>query len=292
MEEKAMASILEKIRDQLAVRWIVLTRPNPLGWSECLATSLSRSPAQYAQRRLLCRHVADLNHPYFDIQGMRVQYFPPYTVKDRDYLLRGISQVITESFIFPNFFHGPVQIKSGDIVFDLGGNIGTTALLFSKMVGAKGRVFVFEPVMYQTLRDNLRENKIENVEVIAAAIGDRDDQIEIDVSDFCLDSSIAKREYTANYYHKAISVPLLRLDSFVAQQGLKRVNFVKMDIEGAEELALRGFKQGLCELRPQWSISSYHIDFKNEPQHPKLIKHLKQYGYNIAEKRTGHIYAW
>ena len=103
MIEKAMASILEKIRDQLAVRWIVLTRPNPLGWSECLATSLSRSPAQYAQRRLLRRHVADPNHPYFDIQGMRVQYFPPYTVKDRDYLLRGISQVIAESFIFSAF---------------------------------------------------------------------------------------------------------------------------------------------------------------------------------------------
>jgi FkbM family methyltransferase len=77
------------------------------------------------------------------------------------------------------------------------GNIGTTALLFSKMVGAKGRVFVFEPVMYQTLRDNLRENKIENVEVIAAAVGDRDDQIEIHVSDFCLDSSIARSESIA-----------------------------------------------------------------------------------------------
>jgi len=71
------------------------------------------------------------------------------------------------------------------------GNIGTTALLFSKMVGAKGRVFAFEPVMYQTLRDNLRENKIENVEVIAAV------QIEIDVSDFCLDSSIARSESIA-----------------------------------------------------------------------------------------------
>ena len=74
------------------------------------------------------------------------------------------------------------------------GNIGTTALLFSKMVGAKGRVFVFEPVMYQTLRDNLRENKIENVEVIAAAVGDRDDQIEIHVSDFCLSALTRRRK--------------------------------------------------------------------------------------------------
>ena len=128
--------------------------------------------------------------------------------------------------------------------------------------------------------------------MIPAAVGDQDTQIEIEVGDFVLDSSITKRSHTTDYFTKKISVPLMKLDTFIAQSGIKGVNFVKMDIEGAEELALRGFGQGIEKFKPKWSISSYHIDNVNEPQHPKLVKILKGHGYNLSERGRSHIFAW
>jgi hypothetical protein len=65
-----------------------------------------------------------------------------------------------------------------------------------------------------------------------------------------------------------------------------------MDIEGAEELALKGAKNIIKKFRPKWSISSYHIDFNNEPQHNKLVKLLKDYGYKIEEEKGHRIWAW
>ncbi len=287
-----MASFFQKVRNQLQTRAQVLGGDNPLGFSERLASSLSRHPGLSAQTSLNKYHVTDGTSSHFLIQGKKIYYHPPYPVKDPEYLMRGIRQVISESFVFPVFFQGPVQIEKGDIVFDLGANIGTTALLFSDLVGDSGKVFAFEPVTHELIRQNLRENKVKNVEVIAAAIGDENKQIEIEVSDFCLDSSIAKREYSKDYYHTKITVPLMTLDSFISQNGLKKVHFVKMDIEGAEELALNGFSEGLRKIKPKWSISSYHTDFQNELQHPKLVRLLQGYNYNIIEKRRSHIFAW
>jgi FkbM family methyltransferase len=141
--------------------------------------------------------------------------------------------------------------------------------------------------MHETVRQNLKENKITNVEVIPAAVGDQDSQIEIEAGDFVLDSSIIQRQHTKDYFTNKLSVPLLRLDTFMRQSGLRNVHFIKMDIEGAEELALRGFDQGLRQLKPKWSISSYHIDSANEPQHPKLTKLLRK--LRLFAQGTGKI---
>lgn len=255
-----------------------------------MQVSMARSPAVIAQKLMMSRHNPNSNA--FEFDGKRIHYMPPYPIKNQDYLMRGISQVIVETFVLPGFYRGSVQINKGDIVFDLGANIGTTALIFSEAVGPKGKVFAFEPVVHQTIRDNLRENKITNVEVVPAAVGDQDSEIEIEVGDFVLDSSITKRSHTQDYFTKKLKVPLMKLDTFIAQANIPQVHFVKMDIEGAEELALRGFTQGIRSMKPKWSISSYHIDFMNEPQHPKLVRILKDQGYSVSERGKSHIFAW
>ena len=229
---------------------------------------------------------------FFAISGYRIYFQPDYEVRDRGYFMKGIVSVLIETFLLPNYFNSRAYIKEGDVVLDLGGNIGTTALLFSKIIGENGRLFAFEPVTHRVLGLNAERNNIRNIEVIPKGVSDKPGKAEIEISDYCLDSSMAKRDYTKNYYSHKKTIDLTSLDVFAEEKKLKRVDFIKMDIEGVEELAIRGAGRIIDKYRPKWSISSYHIDWNNEPQHNKLVRLLKNMGYKVEEVEESHIYAW
>ena len=236
--------------------------------------------------------VSENKESYFDIAGYKIFFRPDYKVCDTQYFMKGVTSVLIETFLLPEYFNSNCQIKEGDIVLDLGSCIGTTVLLFSKIVGKGGKVFAFEPVTYNSVRLNMEKNNISNVEIISKAVSDRIGKAEIEMSDYCLDSSMANREYTKGYYRHKKAIDITSLDAFAQEAMLSKVDFIKMDIEGMEELAIRGAANMIAKYRPKWSISSYHTDFNNEPQHDKLVKLLRDCGYRIEESRKHHIYAW
>ena len=75
-------------------------------------------------------------------------------------------------------------IKKGDIVLDLGANIGYYTLIFAKLVGEVGHVFAFEPdpSNFELLSKNVKENKHENVTLIQKAVSDKNEKIKLYVS--------------------------------------------------------------------------------------------------------------
>ncbi|MFX0043507.1 MAG: FkbM family methyltransferase, partial [Candidatus Hodarchaeota archaeon] len=91
---------------------------------------------------------------------------------------------------------------------------------------------------------------------------------------------------------KKKTIELTTLDSLVDELELEKIDFIKIDIEGAEELAIRGAENIIRQYRPKWSISSYHIDFNNEPQHNKLVNLMLDYGYKVKQIDKKHIFAW
>lgn len=229
---------------------------------------------------------------YFSINKFRIFFQPDYVIRDEKYFVEGITQVLRETFLLPTFFTRQVKIHKGDVVLDLGANIGTTALVFSELVGPGGKVYAFEPVTYNIINKNIAENTVNNIEVVPEGVSDKKGKAKIEISDFCLDSSICKREYTKDYYKDTKDIQLTSLDDYARERNLGRIDFIKMDIEGAEELAIRGAKEIIKKFHPKWSISSYHIDFDNEPQHKKLVTLLHEYGYRTKEIKDSHIYAW
>jgi hypothetical protein len=113
--------------------------------------------------------------------------------------------------------------------------------------------------------------------------------VELDLSDKLIDCSIAR---APSGHNVKLKISLTTVDEFVEQEKLPRVDFIKMDIEGAEEPALRGAMRTINRFRPKWSIASYHLDFAGEPQHPKLVRLLKESGYRVEEVEQQRIYAW
>ncbi|MFX1375588.1 MAG: FkbM family methyltransferase [Promethearchaeota archaeon] len=246
-----------------------------------------------SQKIILKRLISAKHHPsYFLIGGYKIYFEPEYDVEDQDELLKGITHVISEGLFFPYFFSPEVYLKKGDVVLDVGAFIGLSSMIFSKKIGEEGKVYAIEPVMHDVIKKNIEVNKINNIIIIPKALGNESGVIEIEISDYGGDASISKRDYTKGHYTRKKVVELSTLDHLVNELGLKKIDFIKIDIEGAEELAIRGANDLIEQFKPKWSISSYHIDFNNEPQHNKIVNLMLNYGYKIKEIDKKHIFAW
>jgi FkbM family methyltransferase len=155
------------------------------------------------------------------------------------------------------------QIKPGDFVLDIGGNVGQYAILFASLVDSAGRVITFEPDSNhrEVLRRNLELNNFkERVTVEDLALSDQNGThifFSRDNDQMC---SLVRSGLGTNADLPDVNERLVktcRLDDYLATHNLDFPNWVKMDTEGAEVNILRGARNLLqstttvvCELHP------------------------------------------
>lgn len=227
--------------------------------------------------------------PYIDLGRFRLYYLPQDRNVDDDEALRGAMFVIKEAFVSgPGFFTEGMTLPPEATILDLGANLGTSAILFSELLGPDGMIYSFEPVFHELLEENIVENGIPNVEVIPKAVGAAVGDAPFSVTDFGLDSRRSLYSAEPNYG----VLPMTTIDAFAEERGLGRVDFIKLDIEGGEEEALRGGRDTIARFRPRMTIASYHTDPSGEPQHPKLVSLLHDWSYRTREVANERIYAW
>jgi FkbM family methyltransferase len=145
-----------------------------------------------------------------------------------------------------------IRAEAGDYVIDGGGCWGDTALYFANEVGPEGKVFSFEfagdnlPVLQRNLA--LNPDVAGRIAVVEQALWD---------------SSGVRLAYSARGPATTVGggpegVAAVSLDDFVRQADLERVDFVKLDVEGAEAAALRGGEETLRRFRPKLAVAVYH----------------------------------
>lgn len=146
----------------------------------------------------------------------------------------------------------------GDVVLDLGAFLGDTAVMFSRLVGEAGRVFAFEAMsdLFPALKENLDRFHCGNVTPCFNAAWNRTETIYMESCDS-----------SSHVGGSGKPVPGIRLDDFVAGQGLERVDMIKMDIEGAEQEALEGGAETIRRHHPKLALCVYH---KPEDMHRLL----------------------
>jgi FkbM family methyltransferase len=146
-------------------------------------------------------------------------------------------------------------VKTGDIVLDLGANIGYFTILFAKLVGINGKVIAFEPELknFKILKKNISENKFNNVILENKAVSDKNGMSVLFTG---TKSSGANRIYEPKKAQEwrekekqqefeKKEIETVSIDTFLIQKKIKYVNFIKMDIEGGEFFALKGMKDVL-----------------------------------------------
>jgi FkbM family methyltransferase len=151
--------------------------------------------------------------------------------------------------------------RPGMIAFDVGAHSGYYTLLLSRRVGPRGRVFAFEPnsTNVASLRHHLLINDIRNVEVIQAAVSDKAGH-----AHFHDDGYISRLADIGR------TVRTVRLDDFPSP------DFVKMDIEGAEGIAMHG----ACQLLSS-KVTTWFIELHAEPGRSACTNALLRAGYKL-----------
>jgi FkbM family methyltransferase len=124
------------------------------------------------------------------------------------------------------------------VVFDLGANVGVYALHAAKRAAAV-HAFEANPGLARFLHLNQSRNGLRNLRVNMVAVGETAGESLFRVDPVNLGQSHVLG--SAEPSHGAVRVPIVRLDDYAAAEGIDRVDFVKLDIEGYELPALRGF---------------------------------------------------
>ncbi len=126
-------------------------------------------------------------------------------------------------------------LRPGDVVVDVGSNVGTHALAAARQVGERGAVFAIEPHprVFTYLQGNVRRNQFTNIRTFNLAIGDHDGEVAF--SDRWEDDENA----VLPGGHAPLHVPLRRLDT-LALAAPHPIALLKVDVEGYELPVLRG----------------------------------------------------
>jgi len=181
-------------------------------------------------------------------------------------------------------------IKKGIVFFDVGANIGYYTLQASPRTGFEGKVFSFEPVSatYGKLVENISLNSLKNVFPQKLIVYEKECELEILPGD-CGNTGSAKLA-PANSASRsdAEKVRAVTLDSFVKENGVDRIDVVKIDVEGSEFSVLRGMKNILSEMNPKLLIElTEHTLKARGTSCEEVIAFLRGFGYEPYSVRSG-----
>lgn len=158
-----------------------------------------------------------------------------------------------EDYESHNFQFLRTQVSPGDEVLDIGAHIGLFAVAAASLIKPEGKVYAFEPA--EETIPLLTKTIILNqagafINIVQAAVGEKNGTATFYVSDIRGDNSNSMVSYKADRKLFAREVKLYSIDEFVETHQLKKLKFIKLDVEGAELDALKGAKETLIKFRP------------------------------------------
>ena len=201
-----------------------------------------------------------------------ISYVNPLRHFEFDYLdyqikFDGTSSNVAYSFFIKQYYlerkNITIKPEKGDYVFDLGACCGDTAISFAAAVGEGGKVFSFDflPAHQKIFNFNLAQNPrlINQVFFCPFGVGDVDDFNKAQNKSEPEDKQKIMPGASLVYGNvDTTNIPLITLDTFVRNNKITKVDYIKMDIEGYELNALRGSKSVLEKYKPKLGISAYH----------------------------------
>lgn len=164
--------------------------------------------------------------------------------------------------------------KKGNIILDIGANIGAHTLRFGKIVGTIGRVYAFEPTDYafKKLVTNVSLNPELKIECYQLALSDTN-ECNREINFRSSWSTFGKRK---DYSCK---VDFQKLDDWIKEKNIYHIDIIKLDVDGNEYRVLKGAEQFLGKNKPNIFMEVWGPNFENDQKNPFIL--LQQLGYQF-----------
>jgi FkbM family methyltransferase len=174
-------------------------------------------------------------------------------------------------------------ITPGMRILEVGANIGYYAMIESRLAGESGHLYAFEPSPFNIdlLRRNLELNNFRNYDIYPNAVGGKRGRAKFYVDSRSNLSGFIKREGAE--YAGVVDVEMVTLDDFLKD---KKVDFIRMDVEGYEREILKGaenaFRSGIL---PKYFFIEVHSELlhKKSSSAEEIIRFMKGFGYEAVK---------
>ena len=177
------------------------------------------------------------------------------------------------------------SVRNKDII-DAGGYVGDTALLFSSYTDKSIHVFEASPSNMDIIRETIRLNQLENIVPVSKALGEKSGTATFSLGERNSCNSLVERP--GYNYPNHIEVPVITLDDYVRENNLE-VGLIKVDIEGGEQLLLKGAVETIRTQHTILLISIYHSANDFFEIKPMIEKMCDKYTFRIIKPANSAI---
>lgn len=175
-------------------------------------------------------------------------------------------------------------VRPGDVVYDIGANVGFFSIISARLTGETGRVIAFEPVPANAdlVRRNAELNDLGNITVVEKAVSDHSGSGELVLAEYSGGAALSTTTPPPDAAG-SIEVELVTVDAAVAAGELPAPDVVKIDVEGVELEVLRGMSETLRRDRP---IVICEIDDGTregyDRKHDSCVEYVRSIGYDVT----------
>ena len=252
-----------------------------IGWTRAASDSFLGRKLAYALRRLGLR---SLDGAPVDIEalGARMRLYPDGNVCEKRVLFTPQYFDATEREMLA------ARLREGFTFIDIGANIGAYSLFVAARAGRSARILAVEPQpeIFARLAFNIAQNPFGTVKAVACALADKAGELTLFIDTVNRGESSVRILNSSNA--TAVKVPAMTLLSLVQGEGYDRIDAIKLDVEGAEDIILEPFLRDAPEtLWPGFIV----IEDSRQRWQSDLVGLLGRNGYKlIAQTRLNLVF--
>lgn len=189
-------------------------------------------------------------------------------------------------------------VRPGDVIFDVGANIGAHTLHFSRLTGPTGKVYAFEPTDYafSKLRENMALNPVLAPAIRARQmflVGSREEVVPSGVYSSwpVAEAGGDRHEEHCGALKTTRQACTATADEFCATEGVERIDLVKIDVDGHEASVIRGFRENLRRFLPDIliEIAPFIHDAADAAELDEVIGFFAGLGYLFLDANSGRV---